>query len=227
MDFVLDGRHSPPIDNALVRPTPIHNDQADPCLHEPIKQQQQQQLRFLAAPPPSPQDASLLDSVFAAKRHHGKLPCSLQARTNSSSDMDNDHHHQQQQQQESPSSSSTSTTMQQHASLLNRLLQQTASSSSSIRSRTRHYTPRQHTHHYHGVSVSRRHVGSSTSHHKHHRSGHVHKPSRIPIISSRLRARAALHKATNELADAIATVHLSSPRQQQQHNEGDSPMAEE
>ncbi|CDH58648.1 predicted protein [Lichtheimia corymbifera JMRC:FSU:9682] len=225
MDFVLDGRHSPPIDNALVRPTPIHNDQADPCLHEPIKQQQQQ-LRFLAAPPPSPQDASLLESVFAAKRHHGKLPCSVQARTNSGSDMDNDHHHPQQQQQETLSS--TSTTMQQHASLLSRLLQQTASSSSSsMRSRTRPYTPRQHTHHYHGVSVSRRHVGST--HHKHHRSGHVHKPSRIPIISSRLRARAALHKATNELADAIATVHLSSPRQQQQqqHNEGDNAMAEE
>ncbi|KAI7883793.1 hypothetical protein K492DRAFT_174938 [Lichtheimia hyalospora FSU 10163] len=205
MEFVLDDRHSPTVDNALVRPTPIHKDQTDPCFHEPPKHQHQ--LRFLAAPPPSPQDASLLDSVFASKRsHHGKLACSLQAMTNNSSsdDMDN------QQQQE------TSCPMQQHASLLNRLLEQTATASTSS-SHVRHYTPRLHKHHYHGVSVSRRHVGST---HKHHyRSGHVHKPSRIPIISSRLRARAALHKATNDLADAIATVHLSSPRQKQQQDD--------
>lgn len=212
MEFVLEDRHSPPTDNALVRPTSIHNDKADPCFHEPTKQHQQ--LRFLAAPPPSPQDASLLDSVFAAKRHHGKLPCSLQARANSSSDMDKD---QQQEQQQQETSSSP---MQQHAKLLSRLLQQTASSSSSM---SRHYTPKQHKHHYHGVSVLRRHVGST---HKHHRSGHVQKPSRIPIISSRLRARAALHKATNDLADAIATVHLSSPGPKQ-HNNGDNVMAEQ
>ncbi|KAG0165991.1 hypothetical protein DFQ28_007950 [Apophysomyces sp. BC1034] len=47
---------------------------------------------------------------------------------------------------------------------------------------------------------------------QHHYRRHHRRPSRIPLCTSRIKARAALHKATDELADAVSMVQISADR---------------
>lgn len=44
-----------------------------------------------------------------------------------------------------------------------------------------------------------------------------YRPSKIPIRTCRIQARAAIRKATSDLADAIAMIHLSSSVQNAEH----------